>query len=77
MTKLSNIADLRIGQKVHYQPEHYGDTRWENGMIKEIRENTLDAVWVVYNCDGEWSRFKDHTGAKTNPRDLRFNWRFE
>ncbi len=77
MTKLSNIADLRIGQKVHYQPEYYDDTRWENGMIKEIRENTLDAVWVVYNCAGEWSRFKDYTGAKTNLRDLRFNWRFE
>ncbi len=77
MTKLFNIADLRIGQRVHYQPEHYDDTRWENGMIKEIRENTLDAVWVVYNCHGKWGQFKDYTSARTNLRDLRFNWRFE
>jgi hypothetical protein len=73
---LTNIADLRIGQKVHYQPKHYGPTRWENGMIKEIREDELDAVWVVYNCNGEWERFKEYTSAKTNLRDLEFGWKF-
>lgn len=75
--KIINITDLRIGQKVHYQPEHYSTTRWENGIIKEIRQNTLDAVWVVYNCAGEWKRYKDYTSAKTNLRDLRLNWKFE
>jgi len=77
MTEISNIANLRIGQRVHYQPEHYGDTRWENGMIKEIREGTLDSVWVVYNCAGNWGLFKCYTSAKTNLRDLKFDWRFE
>ena len=77
MARITNIANLRIGQKVHYQPEHYGATRWENGIIKEIRENTLDSVWVVYNCNGEWERYKDYTSAKTNLRDLKLNWKFE
>ena len=76
-TALNNIADLRIGQKVHYQPEHYDKTRWENGIIKEIRQNTLDAVWVVYNCAGEWERYKEYTSAKTSLRDLRHGWKFE
>ncbi len=77
MTKLTNIANLHIGQKVHYQPEHYGETRWENGIIKEIRQDTLDSVWVVYNCGGEWRNYKDYTSAKTNLRDLRLDWKFE
>ncbi len=77
MTNLTNIATLRIGQKVHYQPEHYGSSKWENGIIKEIREDVLDAVWVVYNCCGEWHRYKEYTSAKTNLRDLRLGWKFE
>ena len=69
------IAELEIGDKVHYQPDHYGDNKWENGLVKEIRENVNDGVWVVYNCAGEWHRFKDYTSAKTHPKDLYFGWR--
>lgn len=75
---IQNIAALRIGQKVHYRPQHYEEIgEWENGMIKEIRANCLDAIWVVYNCNGEWHRFKDYTSAKTNLNDLFAGWRFE
>jgi len=73
---INNIAGLRIGEKVHYKPQHYADNEWENGIIKEIREDCLDAVWVVYNCNGVWHRFKEYTGAKTNLRDLHEGWRF-
>ena len=66
---------LVVGGHVHYQPDHYGPDRWENGRIKEIREGVDDAVWVVYNCGGEWHRFQDYTSAKTNLRDLKIGWR--
>ena len=70
-----DIIKLRIGDEVHYQPEHYGNDKWENGLVKEIREDVIDGVWVVYNCAGNWHRYKDYTSAKTNLRDLRLGWR--
>ena len=71
-----DISRLRVGDKVHYQPEHYGEDEWENGMIKEIREGKMDGVWVVYNCCGEWYRYKDYTSALTDLRDLKSGWKF-
>lgn len=70
-----DIANLRIGEKVHYQPEHYGENRWENGLIKEIRAEKNDGVWVVYNCAGNWDNYKDYTSALTNLRDLKLGWK--
>lgn len=79
-----DIAALRIGQKVHYQPEHYSSDKWENGMIKEIPERATDkdslcfnSVRVVYNCDGDWENFKNYTSALTNLRDLKLGWKHE
>lgn len=71
-----DIAQLRVGQKVHYQPEHYGDDKWENGIIKVIdTDRQKESVWVVYNCCGEWDRYQEYTGALTNLRDLKLGWR--
>ncbi len=70
-----DMAKLRIGEKVHYQPEHYGNDRWENGLVKEIRDSVTDGVWVVYNCAGNWNRYMDYTSAKTNLCDLKLGWR--
>lgn len=70
-----DISKLKIGDKVCYQPSYYGNDRWENGMVKEIRDNVLDYIWVVYNCNGEWDKFKDYTSALTNIRDLRLGWK--
>ena len=70
---IDSIEMLRIGTEVHYQPEHYGDIEWENGLVKEIREP--DGVWVVYNCAGNWHKFKDYTAAKTSLWDLKLGWR--
>lgn len=39
-----DIARLRIGDRVHYQPAHYGNERWENGLIKEIRDHITEQV---------------------------------
>lgn len=70
-----DIASLHVGDKVHYQPLHYGSEEWENGLVKEIREGVTESVWVVYNCSGNWDRYKDYTSAKTNLIDLRLGWR--
>ena len=70
-----DISKLRVGDKVHYQPEHYKNDEWENGVIKEIRSDRADGVWVVYNCAGNWARYADYTSALTNLRDLKLGWR--
>ena len=69
-----NIADLKIGDKVYYQPAHFNYDEYENGMVKEIPDFTNDAVRVVYNCAGNWSNFKDYTSALTNIEDLKLGW---
>jgi hypothetical protein len=70
-----DIVDLKIGDKVHYQPSQYGDEKWENGVVKEIPEWSLDSVRVVYNCGGDWKNYKDYTSALTNIRDLKLGWK--
>ena len=64
---------LRIGSKVCYQPEHYGNKKWENGIVKELR--SPNGVWVVYNCDERWHRYMDYTSAKTTLQDLKIGWK--
>lgn len=66
---------LKVGDEVHYQPDHYGSNSWENGVVKEVREGTDDSVWVVYNCNGNWHKYMDYTGARTDLSDLRLGWR--
>ncbi len=73
---IHDIAKLRIGDKVHYHPEHHSKSQWENDMIKEIREDNTSGVWVVYRCDGNWHKFKEYTSALTNLRDLNRGWKF-
>lgn len=70
-----SINSLQVGDKVHYQPEHYGVSKYENGIIKEIRKDVQNAVWVVYNCGGHWSKYQDYTSAKTNLLDIKLGWR--
>ena len=63
-----NKEDLSVGQQVHYCPDHGPK---ENGIVKSITDT---AVFVVYNCGGNWDRYQDYTAANTNPRDLRPEW---
>ena len=72
-----DISQLSIGQEVHYQPDHYDTDEWENGVIKEIREERVDGVWVVYHCSGNWHRYTEYTSALTNLRDLKIGWKYE
>jgi len=77
-----DISKLKVGDKVYYQPEHYGETRWENGMIKEIPNFATDpvslgfnSIRVVYNCAGQWDNFKNYTSALTSLDDLKLGWK--
>ena len=70
-----DISKLKIGDKVCYQPSHYGEDELENGMVKEIQDNIIDYVWVVYNCDSVWTNYAEYTGALTDIRDLRLGWK--
>jgi hypothetical protein len=70
-----DISKIKIGDKVCYQPTHYGTERWENGMIKEIPEHTNTALRVVYSCAGNWGDFKNYTSALTDLKDLKLGWK--
>lgn len=74
MSKI-DIAKLRIGDKVCYQPDHYDADCYENGMVKEIPSHTNEAVRVVYNCAGNWDNFQNYTSALTYLDDLTLGWR--
>jgi hypothetical protein len=67
------IDQLSVGACVHYQPSHYG-AKAKNGIVKEIRPDRTDGVWVVYNCAGQWDWYQDYTGCLTNLRDLKLGW---
>lgn len=68
-------SELKEGDKVHYQPGHYPENEWENGIVKEIPGHTADSVRVVYNCGGNWDRYREYTSALTNLRDLKRGWK--
>lgn len=68
---------LTEGQKVHYVPFTDADpSTYENGIVKSVIEEggyQLGA-FVVFNCGGEWSNYKDYTAARTDIIDLREGW---
>ena len=83
-----DIAKLKVGDKVYYQPEHYKNIlvldntteetvteKWENGLVKEIPDWSTDSVRVVYNCCGDWNNYKDYTSALANISDLYLGWK--
>lgn len=49
--------------------------KYENGIVKEVPEDSLDSIRVVYNCGGDWKNYKDYTSALTSVRDLYLNWK--
>lgn len=83
---IKDISKLKIGDKVHYMPDYnigkkyneetqQNEDIYENGIIKEIPEHSLDSVRVVYNCNGDWKNYKDYTSALTDIRDLYIGWK--
>jgi hypothetical protein len=72
---ITDTSKLRVGDKVRYQPEHYGEDKWENGMVKSLPDHDTDQVRVVYNCNGDWKDFENYTSALTHKRDLFIGWK--
>jgi len=70
-----DIAKIKIGDTVCYQPTHFKEDEWENGMVKEIPDHTTTALRVVYNCGGNWKDFKNYTSALTDLSDLKLGWK--
>lgn len=56
------------GDRVTYHPT-VGNP--EKGIVKSVRGN---AVFVVYNCAGEWDRYQDYTAANTPANQLTKGW---
>ena len=74
---ITDQSKLKIGDKVFYQPSHYKEDDWENGIIKEIPEHTFEFVRVVYNCAGDWKHYQDYTSALTSLDDLTLGWKHD
>jgi hypothetical protein len=67
---MNNKGQVKVGTKVHYTN---GD-KVENGIVKDMSENTPVSVRVVYNCAGDWKNFDQFTSALTPLRTLALGW---
>lgn len=68
MIKIKQLTDADKGRWVTYRAT--GGDKVELGRIKSWNKTV---VFVVYACDDDWDRYKDFTGAATDPDDLEFN----
>lgn len=66
---------FKIGDKVHYQPKHFAEDEFENGIVKNIPRHMPSVVKVVYHCNDNWHDFKEYTAASTNICDLKIGWK--
>lgn len=62
---------MKKGDKVRYYP-HSGALP-EKGIIKSMCDNP-EYAFVVYKCGGEWSRYEEFTGCRTDVNDLKLGW---
>ena len=62
------VRPLQPGQRVTYVT-NYGKT--EIGIVKR---DDGDFAFVVYHCDGDWSRYAEYTAARTDKHDLTDGW---
>jgi hypothetical protein len=62
------VDSIKAGMKVHYAP--LGKPK-ENGIVKSIVDGR---AFVVFHCAGEWSRYKEYTGALTPNDKLHYGW---
>lgn len=71
---IDNISDLEVGAKVYYRPNYFKPDEHENGIVKEIRENNQDSVFVTFNCNSNWKNYREYTGCLTRLKDLSLGW---
>lgn len=68
MTPGTDVVLNLIGEKVTYVTPH----KTEHGIVKSISDSKH--VFVVYHCGGDWDNYQDHTGARTEVKDLVLGW---
>lgn len=66
-----NIKDIKVGVKVHYTDK---EGNIEDGIIKSFSENKR-LIYVVYNCDNNWSEYYNYIGNATYLDDLTLGWK--
>ncbi len=66
MIEIKTLDQKDVGDWVWYRPT-VGD--WEKGRIKSWGDKL---VFVVYECAGKWTEYKNYTAAATEPGDLDF-----
>lgn len=70
--------ELQVGDKVTYIPSQYCDSHeWEQGIVKQVLPSVDNAVFVVYNCNGEWSNYQNYTSCSTLVKKLVKGWIFD
>ena len=73
--EITYIEQLKIGQKVYYVPFDLAPkSLCENGIIKDIPDQSSGEVWVVYNCNDEWENFMNYTSQLTSISQLKLGW---
>jgi len=70
---LDSIPSICPGDKVHYIASYAG-AEPVNGMIKSINSMDPTHAFVVFNCAGEWDKYKDYTGQSTHMSNLHLGW---
>jgi hypothetical protein len=71
-----NIAEIKIGDRVHYTPfKGCNPESIENGIVKEVPDHTNNHIRVVFNCAGEWDNFMNYTSQLTPIDKLEKGWK--
>ena len=73
---MTDTTNLNVGDKVYYQPPHYDENKYDNGIVKAIIAGNPSAVRVVYHCGGDWENYEKYTGALTDIKYLHKGWKF-
>lgn len=65
MIKIDDLKESDIGKWVKFDTGHY----LESGRLKSWNDTF---VFIVFDCNKEWFRFKDYTGCSCNPDNCTF-----
>lgn len=68
-------GDIKVGDKVCFQPPYYKEDQWENGVVKEIPDEYTSYVRVVFKCGKDWKNYQNYTSVLTHCRDLQLGWK--
>jgi hypothetical protein len=65
MIDITKLTEKDVGKCVTYHTFY----KIQKGVIKTWNERY---IFVVYNCNHDWSHYENYTAAATKPEDLRW-----